>query len=75
MTEKEMLNHVGTRIKEMRNKKKISQDELGRRCSVTKANVSKIEAGKINITMRTLCKIVDALDASVAGVVIDEKSM
>jgi transcriptional regulator with XRE-family HTH domain len=68
MTEPELLTHLGTRIKELRLQKSISQNELALQCDIQKASMSRIEAGKTNITMRTLYKIIHALEADVKEV-------
>ncbi len=65
MTEPELLNQLGARIKDLRLKKSISQNDLAIQCDIQKASMSRIEAGKTNITMRTLFKIITALEADV----------
>ena len=65
MTEPELLTHLGRRIKEMRIRKNISQNDLALQCDIQKASMSRIEAGKTNITMRTLHKIIIALEADI----------
>ncbi len=65
MTEREFLAGLGLRIKELRIKKNISQKDLALECNFEKASMSRIEAGKTNITILTLFKIMTALDADV----------
>ena len=65
MTEREFLAGLGLRIKELRIKKNISQKDLAMECNFEKASMSRIEAGKTNITILTLYKIMTALDADV----------
>ena len=70
MTEPEFLHRVGSRIKELRAARNISQKDLAIQCDIQKASMSRIEAGKTNITMRTLHKIITALEADVKDVFI-----
>lgn len=55
---------VGNRIKELRGKLGISQEELGFRSSVHRTYIASLEVGKRNISIATLEKIVKALEVS-----------
>ena len=55
---------VGNRIKELRNKLGISQEELGFRSGVHRTYIASLEVGKRNISIATLEKIVNALEVS-----------
>ncbi len=57
---------VGKRIKILRNQLGISQEELGFRSGVHRTYIASLEIGKRNISMRTLKKIVDALEVSLS---------
>ena len=57
---------VGKRIKILRNQLGISQEELGFRSGVHRTYIASLEIGKRNISMRTLKKIVDALEISLS---------
>lgn len=62
MKETERLLKLGERIKAIRKKKNMSQKALAIKCEFEKTNMSRIESGKSNLTMRTLFKICKALD-------------
>jgi transcriptional regulator with XRE-family HTH domain len=62
MTDTKFLANLGGRIKELRQKQEITQNELAVRCEFEKASMSRIESGKTNITVLTLNKISKALD-------------
>jgi len=47
----------GNRIKELRSSKMISQLELSRLSGIDRAQISKIEKGKINVTLETIAKL------------------
>ena len=55
---------VGNRIKEIRNKLGISQEELGFRSGVHRTYIASLEVGKRNVSIATLEKIVNALEVS-----------
>lgn len=55
---------VGNRIKELRVKLGISQEELGFRSGVHRTYIASLEVGKRNISIATLEKIVNALEVS-----------
>ncbi len=55
---------VGNRIKELRARLGISQEELGFRSGVHRTYIASLEVGKRNISIATLEKIVNALEVS-----------
>lgn len=55
---------IGNRIKELRGKLGISQEELGFRSGVHRTYIASLEVGKRNISVATLEKIVNALNIS-----------
>ncbi len=57
---------VGKRIKELRNKLGISQEELGFRSGVHRTYIASLEVGKRNVSISTLEKIVAALNISLS---------
>ena len=57
---------VGNRIKELRNKLGISQEELGFRSGVHRTYIASLEVGKRNVSIATLEKIVIALEVSLS---------
>ena len=60
--------NLGKRIKELRNKYKITQDKLSKKADIPFSTLAKIEAGyTLNPSMETLIKIADAF-----GIGIDE---
>ncbi len=53
----EFLSVFGKRIKELREKKGYTLEEIDALCDIDPSDFSKIEKGKTNITLRTLIKI------------------
>ncbi len=62
MAEKKFLVNLGANIKEIRLKKKLTQNDLAIQCHFEKASMSRIESGKTNVTVLTLRKISNALE-------------
>jgi transcriptional regulator with XRE-family HTH domain len=61
MTKEADLNAlIGRRIKELRILKNISQLELAEKCDFERSNLSRIEAGRTNLTLSSLNKIASA---------------
>lgn len=56
---------VGKRIQEIRDNKKLSQQDLAAKCNFEKSNMSRLEAGKVNPTLSTLEKISKALEVNI----------
>ncbi|MCF8276469.1 MAG: helix-turn-helix domain-containing protein [Flavobacteriales bacterium] len=59
-----MRNLVGDRIRELRKRKSLTQQELADRLEVDRQYIWKIENAKVNITMDYLEKVIRSLDYS-----------
>ncbi|MDP1810863.1 MAG: helix-turn-helix transcriptional regulator [Sediminibacterium sp.] len=57
---------VGTRLKELRNQKKITQEQLYHICGIDRTYISDVENGRRNISIETLETILNGLDVSLA---------
>lgn len=57
---------VGKRIKELRHRLGISQEELADKAEVHRTYIASLEVGKRNISIVTLEKIVAALEVSLS---------
>ncbi len=57
------INNIGVLIKEERLRRGMTQEELGVRVGVGRAQISKVESGNA-MTIRTVVKVVEALDMS-----------
>lgn len=69
MDEKELYCRIGLNIREIREAKNITQQELAYRCDFEKSNLSRIESGKTNITIKNLWKISIALEVSMSELI------
>jgi transcriptional regulator with XRE-family HTH domain len=56
---------VGDRIREIREAKKLTQDQLAEKASISKGFLSEVENGKRNVSSEYLLRIANSLGASV----------
>lgn len=62
MTTNELQVTIGAKLKMLRTAKKMTQHELALQCKFETASISRLEAGRLNPTLRTLSKICMALN-------------
>jgi transcriptional regulator with XRE-family HTH domain len=65
----QLQQKIGQRIRELRESKGVSQQNLAAVCNFEKANLSRIEAGRTNPTISTLYKISQALETTISELV------
>ena len=69
MEKRTALIRIGKNIRKIREEKNISQQDLAAICNFEKSNMSRIEAGRTNLTIDTLLKISDALQVKLVDIV------
>lgn len=58
---------MSSKLKELRKQKKLSQEELARKSGVSRAVISGLESGRVEITTTgTLNKLAKALETSIS---------
>lgn len=65
----EEIAYISSRIRELRKEKKLTVQELAYRCDMERSNLSRIEAGRTNLTIRTICIICNALEVGLRDVI------
>ncbi len=65
MTEEELLKCVGKNIKRYRVQKGILQQDLAAMCNMEIPNMSRIENGRTNPTLKTLLRISSSLGVEI----------
>ena len=60
-----LLDQIGMRIVRRRKELGLTQDEFAKRLGITRPNVGIIERGEQNVTVRTMCKVAEALETTV----------
>ena len=61
-TENNTLKKIGKRIQELRELQNLSQQDFAAKINYDKSNMSRLEAGKTNMTVTTLEKVSKALN-------------
>ena len=69
MKKDEVLIKIGLKIRRLRNEKNIPQQDLAAACNFEKSNMSRIEAGKTNLTIGTMIKICEGLNITLVELV------
>lgn len=65
MNESQLYKMVGQNIRTIRVTKNLSQQELADRCNFEKSNMSRIEAGRTNLTLKTILTISNVLSVPI----------
>ncbi|RKR09846.1 DNA-binding XRE family transcriptional regulator [Flavobacterium sp. 90] len=61
ISEETFIANLGIHIRQMREKKNMSQQDLANDSGIPKSQVARIERAKVNTTVKTLVKIANAL--------------
>lgn len=63
------INNIAKRIREIRRSKGLTVQEVAYRCDIERSNLSRIEAGRTNLTLKTICLICNALNVRISDIV------
>ncbi len=61
-----LLSQIGLRVLRRRQQLGLTQKALADRLGINNTNLARIEHGKQNLTVDTLCKLADALETTAA---------
>lgn len=70
----EKLICIGSGIRRLRNKKKMSQEELAYLIGLSVITISRIESGQNAMNIQTLMKLSEALEVSLEEILCGEES-
>lgn len=62
----ELQAAFGRNVKAARQNAGLTQTELAERSGISRVDISRIEGGQINVTLRTMRKLAEALDLKVS---------
>ena len=65
----EEVSYISSRSRELRRERRLTVQELAYRCDMERSNLSRIEAGRTNLTVKTMCIICNALNVSLREVI------
>ena len=60
---------ISKKIRELRKERKMTVQELAYRCDMERSNMSRIEAGRTNLTVKTMCIICNALNVNLRDII------
>ena len=69
----EEVSYISSRIRELRRERRLTVQELAYRCDMERSNLSRIEAGRTNLTVKTMCIICNALNVSLREVIRQQR--
>ncbi len=69
MDYREEILYISRRIRELSREGRLTVRELACRCDMERSNLSRIEAGRTNFTIKTLCTICNALKVQLKDVI------
>lgn len=62
ISEQEYISNLGIHIRQLRERKSISQQNLADLCNMPKTSIGRIERAEVSVTIKTLIKIANALE-------------
>ncbi|WP_296131175.1 helix-turn-helix transcriptional regulator [uncultured Corynebacterium sp.] len=74
LTREEILRDFGSRLRELRAERDVSQEQLAHTTGLDRTYISGIERGKRNVSLENIVKIADALDVPVSLFFLEKES-
>lgn len=62
---------IGERIRQLRDKKGLSQEEFADVCEINRSYMGRIERGELNLTLETIRKVAKGLAITVSALLKD----
>ncbi len=62
ISEEEFISNLGIHLRQLRERKNISQQNLADLCDMPKTSIGRIERAEVSVTIRTIIKIANALE-------------
>lgn len=63
------IKTIASKIKQQRLAQQMTIQELAYRCEMERSNMSRIESGKVNVTVKTMCAICNALNIKLKDII------
>lgn len=60
---------ISKRIRQLRKERRLTVQELAYRCDMERSNISRIESGRTNLTIKTICTICNALGVELSEII------
>ena len=65
----EEIKFISNKIRELRKEKQMTVLELAFSCYIERSNMSRIESGRTNLTVKTMCIICNALNVNLRDII------
>ena len=65
ISEQDFINKLGSKIRQLREEKNISQQILADMCNMPKSSIGRIERAEVSVTIKSLIKISNALEVEI----------
>ena len=65
----EEVSYISSRIRELRRERRLTVQELAYSCDMERSNMSRIESGRTNLTVKTMCIICNALNVNLRDII------
>ena len=65
ISEQDYISKLGSRIRQLREEKNISQQILADMCNMPKSSIGRIERAEVSVTIKSLIKISNALEIDI----------
>lgn len=65
----EEIKFISNKIRELKKEKQMTVQELAYRCDMERSNMSRIESGRTNLTVKTMCIICNALNVNLRDII------
>ena len=63
------IKTIASKIKQQRLAQQMTVQELAYQCEMERSNMSRIESGKVNVTVKTMCAICNALNIKLKDII------
>ena len=65
----EEIKFISNKIRELRKEKQMTVQEHAYSCDMERSNMSRIESGRTNLTVKTMCIICNALNVNLRDII------
>jgi len=73
LSDQAFLRHLGDRIRELRQARDLTQEELGEKCGLHRTFIGSVERGERNVSLLNLRQMAKSLRTSLADLLADLK--
>lgn len=68
------LAQVALRLRKCRADRRLTVQQLADRCNIERSNLSRIESGRVNVTLRMLCILCHGMDMEIRDLFAEDRT-